>query len=201
MTMNKVYPAFSTPIYKDYINLNKDILNPVLRNIDFKRINTDDRFHSADYKILDNDLNFLKQLIVEKIKEYSQNYLGLVERHKIVITDSWVMKHTSGDSSEMHWHPNSIISGCLYLQTDPKSGNICFFREKSLFNDVLDFETTESEFNKKEVQVAPTDGMIILFPSTLKHGVNPSRSDIPRFCLAFNTWIEGELDPPFRSKT
>lgn len=197
--MNKAYPAFSTPIYKDYVNLNKDILNPILRSISFKRINTDDRFHSKDYKILDNDLHFLQSLILEKIEDYAYNYLGLAKRHKIRITDSWVMKHGLGDSSEIHWHPNSIISGCLYLQTDPKSGNICFFREKNLFNDTLDFEIVENEINKKEVQVAPTDGMILLFPSTTKHGVNPSRSNVPRFVCAFNTWIEGDLDPPFRS--
>ena len=77
--MNKAYPAFSTPIYKDYVNLNKDILNPVLRSISFKRINTDDRFHSTDYKILDNDLQFLKSDILEKIEDYAYNYLGLAK--------------------------------------------------------------------------------------------------------------------------
>lgn len=197
--MNKVHPAFSTPIFKDIINLNKDILNPILRNINFKRINTDDRFHSEDYKILDNDLNFLKNRILQKIDEYAYDVLGFANRHKIKITDSWVMKHVLGDSSEIHWHPNSIISGCLYLQTNPESGNICFFREQSMFNDVLDFEIIENNMNAKEVQVTPTDGTILLFPSTTKHGVNPSKSQVPRFCLAFNTWIEGDLDPPFRS--
>lgn len=198
--MNKVHPAFSTPIFKDVINLNKDILNPVLKKMPFKRIDTDDRFHSEDYKVLDNDLMFLKNRILQKVDEYAYDVLGFANRHKIKITDSWVMKHFSGDGSEMHWHPNSIISGCLYLQTDPQSGNICFFREQSMFNDVLDFEIIENNINAKEVQVTPTDGMILLFPSTTKHGVNPSRSEVPRFCLAFNTWIEGDLDPPFRGK-
>lgn len=199
--MNKVHRAFATPLYKDHIVLDKSKINPALKAMEFKRINTGDRYHSSDYKILDNDLLFLKKDIQLKIEDYAYNHLGLAKRHKLKITDSWVMKHYRDDSSEIHWHPNSIISGVIYLQTDKDSGNICFFREKNLFNDILDFEFVENAVNQKEIQVTPNDGMILLFPSKTLHGVNKSNSDVPRFCCAFNTWIEGDLDPPFRSQS
>ena len=56
--MNKCHPAFSTPIYRDLIKIDKSVLNPALKKIDFKRIDTDDRFHSTDYKVLDNHYLF-----------------------------------------------------------------------------------------------------------------------------------------------
>lgn len=198
--MNKCHPAFSTPIYRDLIKLDKSVLNPALKKIDFKRIDTDDRFHSTDYKVLDNQLSFLKSIVQKSIEDYAYNYLGLAKRHKLKITDSWVMKHYRDDKSDPHWHPNSIISGVFYLQTDKDCGNLCFFREKNLFNDILDFEIEERPSNQKELQVEPTDGMLLLFPAKTMHGVNPSKTDTARFCLAFNTWIEGDLDPPFRPK-
>lgn len=66
--MNKCHPAFSTPIYRDLIKLDKSVLNPALKKIDFKRIDTDDRFHSTDYKVLDNQLSFLKSIVQKVLK-------------------------------------------------------------------------------------------------------------------------------------
>ncbi len=198
--MNKIHPAFSTPIYKDRIQIDKNVLNPILSDIDFKRIDTKDRWHSSNYKILDNELAFLKDEVQSRIEDYAHNSLGMARRHKLKITDSWVMKHGRDDKSDMHWHPNSIISGVLYLQTYKDCGNICFFREKNLFSDILDFEFSHNDTNARIIEVEPIDGMVLLFPSKTLHGVNQSQTDVKRFCCAFNTWIEGELDPPFRAK-
>ena len=195
----KIYPAFAMPIYQDFIKFDRQELNNNLKKTEFMLVEpTDDRYSSKSLKVLDEGMKFLKPMIQKCVDEYVYDLLGMKRRHDVQITDSWVMKHKTQDKSDMHWHPNSIISGVLYLQTDPQSGNICFFRKETIFNDVLDFEFEENEINKRMFQVAPQDGMLLLFPSTVLHGVYPSQSEHSRFSLAFNTWTGAPLDGPFR---
>ncbi len=61
------------------------------------------------------------------------------------------------------------ISGVLYLQCDDKSGNL-FFRKE----------------NKKDFQIVPKIGKLVLFRSHLRHGVHANNSNRKRISLAFN---------------
>lgn len=199
-SQSKIKLAFGIPFYKDNIKLDKKVLNPVLKNTDFQRVSNQDRDGTKSQTVLHEDFSFLYDPILEHVHKYLYDEMGLHKRHEIYINHSWVVKHKQGDSSRIHWHPNSIVSGILYLQCDDDSGEILFHSEKNIFNNVLDFEFEPNQLNQQMFGFLPKEGDIVIFPSTVYHSVNPSQSKYSRFCLAFNTWVKGELDPPFRRK-
>ena len=43
-----------------------------------------------------------------------------------------------------------------------------------------------SVYNTQGHQLKPKDNLLILFPSLLRHAVTPNKSDIERYCVAFN---------------
>ena len=87
--MNKIHPAFSTPIYKDRIRIDKNVLNPILSDIDFKRIDTKDRWHSSNYKILDNDFeDFESSYTQDGVDDTDNEDDGFEDINASEVTDS-----------------------------------------------------------------------------------------------------------------
>ena len=195
MSKGNVYRAFSVPIYKGQVKLNKKVMNPALKDLALFRVDADDGTASEDVYVLDNDLNFLKPDIQACIEDFVYNHLKFKRHHSFFITNSWVMKHVKGDSSRMHYHTNSLFSGILYLQCDKDSGCISFVRDKNMFNNMFKFDLEEDNpFNETVIHVLPQDGDILLFPSNQWHTVAPSQSSHSRYCVAFNVWSKGPLN-------
>ena len=48
--------------------------------------------------------------------------------------------------------------------------------------------------NSDVVAMPPQNNMMVVFPSTLPHSVDPSKSNTERFCIAFNLFAFGVLD-------
>jgi Rps23 Pro-64 3,4-dihydroxylase Tpa1-like proline 4-hydroxylase len=54
--------------------------------------------------------------------------------------------------------------------------------------------------NSDVFAMPPQNNMMVVFPSTLPHSVEPSKSNTERFCIAFNLFAFGELDKGGRSQ-
>ena len=187
-----IFRAFGTPLYKDRVQLNKKEINPILSNMKFRRLQSDDGWASEDVYVLENELSCLKSTVQEKLDDFMFNHFKLAPHYEVELQNSWVMKHKHGDSSALHWHSNGIVSGILYLQTDPNSGALAFVSQLSWTNNMFLFDYTEDNpLNQTTVVHTPLDGEIILFPSKTYHTVTPSQSEHMRFCLAFNAFIRG----------
>ena len=50
------------------------------------------------------------------------------------MTNSWAVRHIKGDEAGQHNHANAMLSGILYIQTDEKSGDVLFTKERNYFN-------------------------------------------------------------------
>lgn len=82
----------------------------------------------------------------------------------------WFNIAKKGEVTGLHDHAsNSELSGVTYLQSDRNSGNL-FFKKDGI----------------KEIEMEPQVGRLVLFPSSLRHGVRENRSDAERISLAFN---------------
>lgn len=190
-----VYRAFSTPLYRDTIKLDKKVLNPILSGMKFFRLPSDDGWASEDVYILDNDLAPLKPMIQEKIEDMVFNDWKFEDHYTCKILNSWVMKHKTGDESTIHHHTNSLFSGILYLQCDEDSGSLMFLNKNNWCGNVFSFDFKEiNPLNQDMVGITPSEGDIIMFPSTTQHMVSQSASKYSRFCVAFNVWLEGPLN-------
>ena len=131
-----------------------------------------------EWKLLKDSVQTELDLIVRDFYELDLN------KTKIVITQSWLNVNNDSDHHPMHNHPNSMMSGVIYLNTGEE--------------DAIRF--TDNRFNTRmSFMPVPTmnhpveKGDIILFDSQLPHSVDVAKRKEKRVSLAFNTFVVGEL--------
>lgn len=108
----------------------------------------------------------------EYLKNISCKYFELCGYHSIDLQpDIFFSRMKKGDSHPQHNHPNSVLSGVFYLNVDLNASCIRFFDpcpERSFF------KLPVKEYNSKNwewYKIQPKTGMILLWPSWLKHEV------------------------------
>ena len=105
------------------------------------------------------------------------------------ITQSWLNWTKPGQYHHRHAHPNSLISGCFYVNAHKKSDRIFFFK-----NDYqpIKFPPVEwNPYNSESWWYSVGTGDLVFFPSSLTHMVQPVEGDDTRISLAFNTFPVG----------
>jgi len=141
---------------------------------------------------------FSKELknLCNQIQIGLDNYFKLTHEAddvSIVITESWLNITNRGESHHEHHHPNSIISGVYYIETEENSDVIEFKHPSPPWYEckVLKYNA----YNSLSWQISAHSGQLILFPSYLKHNVPTLSNDrkLSRVSLAFNTFIQGNL--------
>jgi len=131
----------------------------------------------------------LKKIILDKTKEYL-NELGHIYED-IQITNSWGVWNRQNSESAIHAHANSYISGVYYLTS---GSDISFYKDPTtacLLPEIkpnIDNIRTLHTYN-----IPPYPGLLLLFPSDLKHKVNKSSESKDRYSIAFNIYPKGEF--------
>jgi len=196
--MAEIKQVFGVPIGVQKLDNVSDLLNLVKQEEFFKTTNQDgfvtkeaNLLHKKKYK------KYL-DLIENKLEEYLSALGVNTENFKFYITGSWGTKHQKGNYAPQHKHKNSLISGCLYLQTDEKSGNINFVNKQSNFlSETFSFEFTNNNLiNAQIMTFIPKNGDLYFFPSQIEHFVNPSNSSNDRYMIAFNSFVKGHFKEP-----
>jgi len=194
----KVYNLFPTPVFQNFIDLEKYNLEE-LYNTDYELMESENGKLTKDKYILDKEqFKELKKEIMYNLELYTKNFLKVDDTHlEWYLQNSWVNKHEKGDWGQSHFHANSLISGVLYLRTNEKSGNIIFespTNHRPIFPVSCNLPFSELTIDNCNLySLEPKNGMIILFPSSLLHGIKANISDMDRYSMAFNFHIEGEL--------
>ena len=165
-----------------------------IQNIPCERENkTGDAHHnwqSRDTFVLDRpELSEVKEFIESKIRLFSKEVLRA--RKDFMITQSWVIKSSKGDYHQEHTHPNSLVSGVLYLVFNEDMPPI-MFRSKRQPEVSISVEE-QNGFNSVQRAMKVNAGDLAIFPSNMMHGVPPNQTDTERVSLAFNTWTKGSL--------
>mgnify|MGYP001028025776 FL=1 len=118
-------------------------------------------------------------------------------RQKIEMKQSWVNITDSGESHPKHMHPNSYLSGVMFVKADQDAPPLMFenqFRPYQLYVDLYDGgdqSLPPNEFSNCDIAneaIAPVPGRIVLFTSPSPHLVPKSMSKSERITLSFNTW-------------
>jgi uncharacterized protein (TIGR02466 family) len=150
---------------------------------------------SKNDRVLDStELSTLKTFIDEQIFVFTKKLLQMNEKIEIHITQSWVNSSSPGQFHPKHKHPNSVISGVMFVDKndDESLPPIRFHRTLEMFP--LDFEyenLNESNAGCRSFETA--QGSLILFPSHLEHDVEKNESDKVRTSISFNTYVRGTV--------
>ena len=155
---------------------------------------------TTNKSVLDDTINSPLHLqLLRCINEYTKEYYNIKLDGAFYITRSWVLHHDPGHWSQPHTHPNSVISGVMYLNCNKDSGNIKFHKPENYYNH-LNTGTLKFAFNDYHEATAevwfltPNIGDVYLFPSHLIHSVGRNESDITRVSVSFDVFIEGIID-------
>ena len=148
---------------------------------------------TSDKKILEHtEMANLKSAIDVCLSEWCKNvYNPINDNFKLKITQSWLNYTKPGEHHDRHYHPNSIVSGVLYIDTNPVKDQIIFNSGK-MYDFYIPWKSL-NQFNSMEATITINKREIILFPSNLNHSVPKNIGTNTRISLAFNSFFEGTL--------
>ena len=182
---------FGTPILQTSLTVQNRVLE-FIKSQEFT-------YHGNGYMTHENFLECpqmenVKNYITQQVKEYLYGDCGISEQIIPELVTSWVNLHKKGNWGHLHSHYNSVVSGVWYISTTLESGEFIIHPDNKLFGNLLDLpRRVYNEFNGDQYAFTPTNGDLLIFPSTMKHSVTSNKCDIPRFSLAFNYMIRGDV--------
>tara|TARA_R110000744_G_scaffold317932_1_gene424504 strand:+ start:139 stop:753 length:615 start_codon:yes stop_codon:yes gene_type:complete len=136
------------------------------------------------------DLKDLKIILEDHLKKYFRDILRAKNTSKLYITQSWINYTDKGEFHHEHTHSNSYLSGVLYLNTTDKD-RITF--HKTEYEQIQLAVEEYNTFNSPTWHIPVKQGMIIIFPSSLKHSVEKVMEKDTRISLSFNSFVTGNI--------
>ena len=147
----------------------------------------------------DQDKNFLglvnDQALITAISERAQEFMGRLgfrQRRCSIEIWSWLQYNQPGSHFARHEHYGALVSGVIYLQAQPNSGNLVFHSPldargvtNRVYEKVLDKKTG---YVDQWVSYQPKPGRIIMFESWLPHSVETNLSSENRISVSFNIY-------------
>tara|TARA_B100000686_G_scaffold140403_1_gene148027 strand:+ start:296 stop:931 length:636 start_codon:yes stop_codon:yes gene_type:complete len=108
----------------------------------------------------------------------------------LVVTGCWANVSVPSAYHKEHSHPNNFLSGVFYVKT-PKGGDTINFHDPRPEAHVIapSFEEPLSR-NYSTMFVEAKPGRMMIFPSWLRHSVDPNASDELRISVSFNMMFE-----------
>lgn len=208
---------FSTPLYilktdiEDHKNIKEKYLKIIYdHNFEFYDQNSKNLDpHQNNYTSNTNGRtsfytgSLLKRVEFNEIQQYINNIITnfLIQKEQIDHfdlrwLDFWYTIYDKNTRVEEHFHPNSIISGVLYLKCPKNCGDIIFIDNNYSFkNFCVNISPLKTYTYPKTFKVTPEEGMILLFPSWLMHKTENNQNEDDKIMLAFN------LQPTFKDSS
>jgi uncharacterized protein (TIGR02466 family) len=189
-----IMSIFSTPIAKIGLERDLSIIEKEFICNQSKLIHSANSVkQSENTNILDNIiLSDLKDLFQKSLDIFFQEWLKPSTNVRLKITQSWANYSSIGQSHERHHHPNSIISGVFYVNTNQNCDKIFFCKPIQL----AEYQIESAQFNiwnATEFWFPAEEGTLLLFPSTLEHMVPPVVGEKERISISFNSFFSGEI--------
>ena len=141
--------------------------------------------------LADPAMDALRELLQASLDNYFKTVFDTSNKVSLKVTQSWLTLSRKGESHHSHVHPNSVVSGVMYINVAQEDG-INFYRDQdSTWFELLRNQDTYHNAYRYFIPVKAGD--ILLFPSNLHHGVREVTEDVERVSLSFNTFFDGEL--------
>lgn len=188
----KIDGIFPTPIYITKINrkLSK-IENKFIKESASNVNNNQGNLISKDTYVLDKPP--FKKLKIELLAHLKEYYKVVCKFDKVepYLTQSWLNFTSENQYHHQHEHPNSMISGVFYINSEVNNDSIKFWNHtyKRIRPQISEWTWLNSESWTYPVE----SNDLIIFPSQVTHSVQVKKGNNLRISLAFNSFIKGEI--------
>lgn len=183
---------FSSLIFERKLNINNtEIKNFILKNKkNGRKLSNLGGYQSNDLNLKQEELqNLLKEIINSSI-----NYIKTIElKDNIILSigNIWCNVNNYKDFNLEHDHVNSFLSGVYYVQTHKECGNIVFKHPSPTIGIFWkDAFKKYNHFNSTVFSMEPIEKNLYIFPSWLRHYVEPNQTKKDRISISFNIIIK-----------
>ena len=196
MTKPVIQNIFPTPIYTTKIDrgFTKQELNFVKQQ---KKhcTNNQGNINTKDNYILNRkEFKNIKKFLDKHCKDYLDTVICPKDNIKIYITQSWLNYTDANQYHHRHEHPNSVVSGVLYFDSDIKNDKILFVDSKGYQQIKPEIDDTKWNLWNSGTWFFPVEtGNLFMFPSSTTHQVETKKGNNTRISLAFNTFYKGSV--------
>ena len=182
---------FPTPVGR--LDLDKPFTKKEMQFInDLERLPNEGNETSSNHYIFKCiELKRISEFVEKSVNEYFKKVYAPKKNVRLYITQSWSNYTSVGRFHHKHKHPNSIVSGVLYVNASEELDKIYFYSDKEPMLDI----TTDNWnlWNSMSWWLPVATNNLILFPSTLTHKVEPVINIKERVSISFNTFVIGEI--------
>jgi uncharacterized protein (TIGR02466 family) len=189
---------FPTPVFE--FNL--------ANKIDFKRIEKFIESYHKDYKenwnkysqhdIISTEDNLHMDSRFSELVSLLNSYVHVVmnrlniENNGYHLLGLWANIHRRCTTHHSHQHPNSLLSGVLYVNV-PKNSGALYFEDPRDSKTIIEYNSgsdLKSMYQYRSWEFLPKVGKLIIFPSWLRHGTQPSslKDGEYRISMSFNVY-------------
>lgn len=128
--------------------------------------------------------------ILNDINSALELYSEISGFRKTTVTNSWLNIQNKGSALYDHMHPNSNVTGAIFVKVNNGSNNLTF-ANNNMFTWFVE-QTYNTAYTARYHDVKPETGDMFLFPSWLKHGSNGQENLTDnRISIAFNSLMPG----------
>ena len=190
MTIHKIFPE---PVY--FAALERELTKKELKTINTHKTKTYKNIGnitSNDTYVLENKLlKNLKKDLYKKVVHYFNEVVCTSNSIVPYITQSWLNYTETNQSHHSHSHANSHISGVFYVDAKKGVDRIKFYKRGH--QEMLFAISSYNIFNSSSWGFPVETGDIVLFPSSLIHGVDIKKGTNTRISLSFNVFFKGKI--------
>ena len=199
MTNPIINNLFPTPIYTTKIDrgFTKQELQFVKEQKKHCK-NNEGNINTKDNYILNRkEFKNIKKFLDKCCKDYLDTIICPKNNIELYITQSWLNYTESNQYHHQHSHPNSVVSGVFYFDSDIKNDKILFSKDDyQQIRPKID-NTKWNLWNSGTWYFPVQTGDLFLFPSSTTHQVETKKGNNTRISLAFNTFYKGSVGSNF----
>ena len=189
-----IHQLFPEPVY--FSKLERALTKEELKMVDEhkkKTVQSDGNTISKDTYVLENKtLKNLKKDLHTKVMDYFDKIVCTDNSITPYITQSWISYTETNQFHHKHSHYNSYISGVFYIDAQKEVDSITFCKTNT--HETIKLEVTKYNlFNSTSYLFPVQTGDIVLFRSSLIHGVDKKKGTNTRISLSFNVFFKGTI--------
>ena len=190
-----VQNLFPTPIYTTKIDreFTKQELQFV-SNQKNKCTQNKGNINTKDNYILNRkEFKNIKKFLDKHCKDYLETIICPKDNIELYITQSWLNYTEKDQYHHQHSHPNSVVSGVLYFDSDKENDKI-LFSNTGYKQIVPTIDDTKFNLWNSATWFFPVEtGDLFMFPSSTTHQVETKQGSNTRISLSFNTFYKGTV--------